>query len=219
MARNKYPEETVKLILDEAQRLFLEKGYEKTSIQDIINSLGGLSKGAIYHHFKSKEEIFDAVGDRFNAQSVKELQKIRDDKNITGAEKLKKMFELSLSNSDRDIVYTVAPNMLKNPRLLALQFEETFKDVVPNYVEPVINEGVADGSIKSEYPKELSEVLMLLTNLWLNPLVFEADVETMERRVRFFNSILQGVGINLLTEEMLTSYKRYCLMVKKSKEK
>ena len=52
MARNKHHEETVGRILDVASRLFLEKGYEHTSIQDIINNLGGLSKGAIYHHFK-----------------------------------------------------------------------------------------------------------------------------------------------------------------------
>ena len=56
MARNKHPEETRNLIIDTAARLFIEQGYEHTSIQDIINHLGGLSKGAIYHHFKSKEE-------------------------------------------------------------------------------------------------------------------------------------------------------------------
>ncbi len=59
MARNKYPEITVEKILDVAQRLFLEKGYDNTTIQDIVNELGGLTKGAIYHHFKSKEEIID----------------------------------------------------------------------------------------------------------------------------------------------------------------
>ena len=64
MARNKNPEETVNRILDTAYRLFLEKGYEQTSIQDIINHLGGLSKGAIYHHFKSKEDILEAVTNR-----------------------------------------------------------------------------------------------------------------------------------------------------------
>ncbi len=48
MARNKYPEETVQLILDVAFRLFMKKGYEHTSVQDIIDQLGGLSKGAIY---------------------------------------------------------------------------------------------------------------------------------------------------------------------------
>ena len=47
MARNKHPEETVQLILDVAFRLFMEMGYERTSIQDIIDRLGGLSKGPI----------------------------------------------------------------------------------------------------------------------------------------------------------------------------
>ena len=36
MARNKYPEETVQLILDTAARLFMEKGYDGTSLQDIL---------------------------------------------------------------------------------------------------------------------------------------------------------------------------------------
>ena len=61
MARNKHPEVTEERILDVAQQLFLEKGYENTTIQDIVDGLGGLTKGAVYHHFKSKEEIMDAV--------------------------------------------------------------------------------------------------------------------------------------------------------------
>ena len=61
MARNKYPEVTVEKILDVAQQLFLEKGYDNTTIQDIVNELGGLTKGAIYHHFKSKEEIIKNI--------------------------------------------------------------------------------------------------------------------------------------------------------------
>ena len=61
MARNKYPEETIERILDVSLKLFLEKGYEHTTIQDIVEALEGLSKGAIYHHFKSKDEIVDAV--------------------------------------------------------------------------------------------------------------------------------------------------------------
>ena len=44
-----------------AAKLFLEKGYENTSLNDIIKNLGGLTKGAIYSHFKSKEEIYQAV--------------------------------------------------------------------------------------------------------------------------------------------------------------
>ncbi|KXL52268.1 HTH-type transcriptional repressor KstR2 [Anaerotignum neopropionicum] len=212
MARNKYPEETIRLILDVAQRLFLKKGYEDTSIQDIIDGLGGLSKGAVYHHFKSKEEIFNAVGDRYNEQIIRGLKAVRDDPVLTGHAKLKKMFSLSLSSSDRDIVFTMAPNMLENPKLLAMQMREIFSDVVPHYMQPVIEQGVADGSIHTEYPKELSEAITMLTNLWLNPLVIETDVDSMEKRVRFFNLMLKNMGIELLDEQMLESYRRYCTL-------
>lgn len=49
MPRNKYPEQTVEKILDAAAALFAEKGYQSTTLQDIIDATG-LSKGAVYHH-------------------------------------------------------------------------------------------------------------------------------------------------------------------------
>ena len=117
MARNKHPEETVNLILDVAFRLFMEKGYEHTSIQDIIKHLGGLSKGAIYHHFKSKEDILEAVSDRMAAESNKMLADIRDDMALNGLEKLRKIFKKSICRPVQDEIFTVAPDFHSNPKL------------------------------------------------------------------------------------------------------
>ena len=88
MARNKHPEETVNLILSVAFRLFMEKGYEHTSIQDIIDNLGGLSKGAIYHHFKSKEDILEAVTNRMTEESNRLLAVIRDRTDLRNCRKI-----------------------------------------------------------------------------------------------------------------------------------
>ena len=94
MARNKYPEVTVERILDVSQRLFLEKGYDHTTIQDIVDELGGLTKGAVYHHFRSKEEILDAVSDRmFFANNPFESVKKRTD--LSGLEKLREAVRLN----------------------------------------------------------------------------------------------------------------------------
>ncbi|MDO5572589.1 MAG: TetR/AcrR family transcriptional regulator [bacterium] len=213
MSRNKYPEVTVKKILDVAQNLFLEKGYEATSIQDIISGLGGLSKGAVYHHFKSKEEIFNAVGDRFNEQIIIDLRAIRDDPSLNGYEKLKKMFRISLASSERDIVYTVAPNLMDNPKLLAMQVNEIFSDVAPHFVQPIIEQGQRDGSIQTDYPKELAEVVSLLTNIWLNPFVVCSNLEEMQKRVCFFHELLKTQGLELLDDDMMESYTRYCKVI------
>ncbi|NCB93055.1 MAG: TetR/AcrR family transcriptional regulator [Clostridia bacterium] len=218
MSRNKYPEETVTLILNVAEKLFLEKGYDDTSIQDIINGLGGLSKGAVYHHFKSKEDIFNAVGDRYNQPILASMKKVRDNPALTGFEKLKKMFELSLTETDYDIVYNVSPNMLDNPKLLALQIREIFDTVAPLYIQPVIEDGIKDGSIQTEYPRELAEVMILLTNIWINPLVVETDTQTKINRVFFFNSLLKNMGIDLLDEKMLNDFVQFCQIPPRSSE-
>ena len=165
MARNKHPEETVSLILDVAFRLFMEKGYESTSIQDIIGQLGGLSKGAIYHHFRSKEDILVAVTQRMTQESNRMLADIRDRGDLTGKEKLKTIFRASILRPVQDDIFTVAPNFHNNPRLLCSLLWDTMEEAVPNYILPIIREGISDGSIETEYPRQLAELIILAANV------------------------------------------------------
>lgn len=51
-------------IVDQAYRLFLTKSYEAVSISDISEAIG-LTKGALYHHFVNKEDLFRAVIDKY----------------------------------------------------------------------------------------------------------------------------------------------------------
>ena len=198
MARNKYPEETVNLILEVSLELFLSKGYDNTSIQDIIDHLGGLSKGAIYHHFKSKEAILIEVYARMSKVIEVQMTNIRDDKNLNGLEKLQKMFMSSLNNVRHRELIASTPNLLKNPRLLAIQLESTIHDVVPNYIEPVMQQGIKDGSIQTEYPRELAQVLILLSNIWMNPLIYPMTKEEVNTKIAFFNQMTQAMGLSIL---------------------
>jgi AcrR family transcriptional regulator len=206
MARNKYPEETINQILTVALDLFIQKGYEQTSIQDIINELGGLTKGALYHHFKSKEEIMQAVIDHLFKDVDEMLSGIRDDKGLNGLEKLRKISRVSLSNPAQNELASAAPNLLRNPKLLAAQIEHMIEKAVPVYIQPIIEQGMRDGSIRTDYPRELSEVLLILTNMWLNPAVIQTSPEMMLRKVRFFDEILKGLGLDLFDEQMFQRY-------------
>jgi len=117
MARNKYPELTRECILDTAERLFLEKGYENTTIQDIVDALGDLTKGAVYHHFKSKEEIVDAVGNRmFQRRNPFAAVANRDD--LNGLEKFRETIRLNQSDDDRMEITVQSMSIMKNPRFL-----------------------------------------------------------------------------------------------------
>ena len=192
MARNKHPEETVNLILDVSFRLFMEKGYEHTSVQDIIDHLGGLSKGAIYHHFKSKEDILVAVTDRITGESNHMLAEIRDRTDLTGKEKLKTIFKESIRRPVQDELFTVAPDLGNNPSLVLSVLRETMDEAAPDYILPIINQGIADGTIQTEYPGEVAELILLAANCWMNPMMFDDTVEKSYRKFMVFSQMLKG---------------------------
>ncbi|GFI36842.1 TetR/AcrR family transcriptional regulator [Lachnospiraceae bacterium 50-23] len=202
MARSKNPEGTVNLIMDAAFRLFMEKGYEHTSVQDIIDNLGGLSKGAIYHHFKSKEEILVAVVERMTAESNRVLADIRDRSDLNGREKLKTIFKSSVKRPVQDEIFTVAPDFRNNPRLLFLIFRDTVDEVAPNYILPIIEQGLSDGSIQTEYPRQLSELIILAANIWMNPMIFDSGEEDFYGRLMIFKQLMEGFGLDVIDEEM-----------------
>ena len=219
MARNKHPEETVNRILEAATRLFIEKGYETTSIQDIISNLGGLSKGAIYHHFKSKEDILEAVTDKMTEESNKILEKIRDREDLTGKEKMKMIFKESVGRSDMDDLFAVGPDLSNNPRLLFSTFRDTVDNVAPFYIRPIIEQGIADGTIQTDYPAALSELVTLAANIWINPMVFNNTMEEYCRKLMVFKQMMEGFGLDIVDDELIERMRELAAVYLETKNK
>ncbi len=207
MARNKYPEVTVEKILTAAKRLFLEKGYDNTTIQDIVDELGGLTKGAVYHHFKSKEEIMDALGDSmFLANNPFDAVRRRQD--LNGLQKMRAVVLLSQRDGEQARVNQQAVPILKNPHILARMLETNRRILTPLWLE-LLEEGNRDGSLHTDYAKELAEVLPLLSVLWLAPSVYPATAEEMLGKFTFLSEMLARMGVPLVDEEIMGMARRY----------
>ncbi len=200
MARNKYPEITVERILNAAQRLFLEKGYENTTIQDIVDALGDLTKGAIYHHFKSKEEILDAVGDKMFFEN-NPFEAVMERKDLNGLQKLQEAIRLNQSDENRVNLTIQSIPITQNPRILVGMIESNRSMLTP-YYQKLLEEGNRDGSIHTEYAKEIAELLPLMTSLWLLPSVFPGTVDEMRRKFRFMGEMLEKMGVPLVDDSI-----------------
>lgn len=203
MPRNKYPEITEKRILDTATKLFLERGWEQTTIQDIVDELGDLTRGAFYHHFKSKEDIIDAVLNRMSMEN-NPFEKAKAIVGLNGLEKLKRAFLLSISNGEQlDAIKTI-PSILKSPKLIANQLQMCITVGAPD-IQGFIEEGIADGSLSVKYPKQAAESFMLLTNIWLSPVIFEADAEEYLQKAKYLQGLFNGIGLPVIDDQILTA--------------
>ena len=200
MARNKYPEVTVEKILDVAHRLFLEKGYDNTTIQDIVDNLDGLSKGAVYHHFKSKEEIMDAVSYRMFS-SNNPFEKVKSRSDLNGLQKLRETIRLNQSDEEQTNITIQSIPLKRNPRLLMEMIESNRRILTPYYQE-LLEEGNKDGSIHTEYTKEIAELIPLLTSLWMLPSIFPSDKEGMKNKFLFLGDMLEKMGVPLMDDSV-----------------
>jgi AcrR family transcriptional regulator len=81
-------------LIDCAQALFLSKGYERTTIADVIDATG-LSKGAFYHHFRAKEDLLEAIAARFAAQALASLRAVEGEPDLDALQRLNALFAVS----------------------------------------------------------------------------------------------------------------------------
>lgn len=207
MARpvKKSPKQWKKEILSAAQSLFISKGYEETSVSDIMNLVGG-AKGMFYRCFQSKEEVMHALGNQlFFENNPFEAVKGRND--LNALQKIKYLLVLNQSDTRRNDLNVQAIPILKDPHILAAAVEENRRVLTPLWLE-LLEEGKKDGSIKTEYAKELSELLPLI-NFWLMPSVFPATEEELHHKYRFVMEVLSYMGLPLLDDQILSFTEKF----------
>ncbi len=210
MSRNKYPEQTIEQILNISTTLFIENGYEKTTIQDIIDKLK-MSKGAIYHHFKSKEEILEAVINRRSIYAREMLDNlVQNTKAENTKEKIKKILYEIAADAEIHAIDTILCSQIKNPQFVVAGLQGTVNDDA-SFISKLFMEGVLDGSIETDYPIECAEIFMLLLNIWINPVLFNRELNETEKRLRSLQQIMKQLGIDIVGDELInkiiSSYK------------
>ncbi|MCL1863159.1 MAG: TetR/AcrR family transcriptional regulator [Defluviitaleaceae bacterium] len=208
MPRNKYPEETVKKILDTSLRLFLEKGYDQTTVLDIVDNLGGLTRGAFYHHFKTKEDVFLAIFSRDGTERDT-FNKVMQASFKNGQERLKYMLKLALqsniSTEQSTAVTGLALSMLSNPRFLAEHIKANQEDAAQ--IAIILEEGMADGSIKQGNPRVIADLFLMLVNIWMNPSIFPCSKEDSRDKMEIIMQIFEALGYDFIDEELSSLYR------------
>ncbi len=205
MARKNNPKQTVESILSVSARLFSEKGYEQTSMQDIVEALG-MSKGAIFHHFKSKEEIFNKVIDvQAELQEMIMRQWIEEMQGLTAKEKLTALLEKTLLSYDMHTLDSVVASQMDNPRFIVANMKDLVNRGAP-IIANIMQQGIEDGSVTTDYPDECAEVFLLLFNIWCDPVIFSGDAARLTKRFSFLSQMMRMMCADIINEELIENY-------------
>ena len=94
-----------------------------------------------------------------------------------------------------EVVSQVAFNCVGNDVAVTMAAEAGQLEL--NAFEPVIEEGVRDGSLSVMFPKQAAEAVSLIANIWINPLVFPVDNEELKAKFEFICGITKSIGLDI----------------------
>ncbi|MDA2665241.1 MULTISPECIES: TetR/AcrR family transcriptional regulator [unclassified Bacillus cereus group] len=183
-------EERRKEILETAERLFLTKGYTKTTVNDILKEIG-IAKGTFYHYFKSKEEVMDEIIIRIIKEDVAKAKVIVSNPNIPVLEKLfRVLMEQSPKSGDIKDKMIEQFHQPNNAEMHQKSLVQSIIHLSPLLTE-ILEQGIEEGIFSTSYPQETIELLLSSAQVIFDDGLFQWKPEEMMRRVKAYIKMME----------------------------
>lgn len=191
MKKSKSPEARKKEIMDVAETLFITKGYAKTTINNILSEID-IAKGTFYYYFKSKEDVMDAIVDRFITIEVEAAEAIATDVTLKAPDKIFRIIMGENHHGNKKEKMIEELHEVSNEKMHQKSLIETIKQLAP-ILTRVIEQGIVEGVFETPYPRETVEVLLVSSGFIFDDGIFQWDEEEKIQKAKAFVYILETV--------------------------
>ena len=191
----KDPVERKQELIDSAERLFLKKGYEKTSVSDIVKAIN-VAQGTFYYHFFSKSDILEAVIEKNISVLMNKLLNIASQKDVNAPERLNEIINILFRyGTAKDEVQTYI-HQESNIFLYDKIGKMITARLIP-ILTGVIAAGAAEGRFNISYPTETAEFLIAALIYMLHQAdIITANSKRRERaRIAIEQCLIRVLGI------------------------
>jgi AcrR family transcriptional regulator len=201
MRISKEHDERLTEFLDTARQLFFEKGYEKTSVKDIIEKVG-VAKGTFYHYFKSKEDLLDQLVNHFIEKSVSTVGEMMERTEMNAVERMNHFF-LSIRNlkvENKELMKMLMRFLYKDENLILRHkiFKRSIAFLTPPLAE-IIKLGMEEGHFHPLDPRETAEIIFMIAfsvNEIFVELLLEAEekpgnIDLIEQKIKIFEKSVE----------------------------
>ncbi|TDZ43209.1 TetR/AcrR family transcriptional regulator [Mycobacteroides franklinii] len=158
----KHPEVRRSELLDLAMALFLERGYEKVSLNDLI-ATSGMSKGAFYHYFPSKEALVSALAERSADQAFEALSPVFTEQGKGALERLntglRASYEVKMALGAPESIAAMASMLRPENQSLLRRISAIWEDKFRPVLTELITQGVAEGVFETFDPEGVGDMI------------------------------------------------------------
>jgi AcrR family transcriptional regulator len=209
--------------LDTAQQLFFEKGYEKTSVNDIIEKIG-VAKGTFYHYFKSKKDLLDKITKEYAEKTLAKVKNLIERTDLNGVEKVNMFYttirDFKIENIALMKVFMKVIYKDENLVLRHKMFKQNIKLLTPVFAE-IIKQGKEEGLFSPVDHVETAELIFTMganLNETVVLLLLDAadkpeNIEKIERKLKVYCKSIERIlgapegSLNFFRQEDIERFK------------
>ncbi|MFP3872653.1 MAG: TetR/AcrR family transcriptional regulator [Candidatus Natronoplasma sp.] len=155
-----------KRMIDAAERLFSEKGFSETSVDDICDEVG-VAHGLFYYYFDTKGEMIEAITNNLIGEIESSLKEIVDDPELEADEKFIRFMNLAFQRKKKRPYLVSYFSKEDNPQLYHRLFEKSV-EITTSYLTKIVEQGIEEDIFDTEYPEQT-------IRFWLNGRKFLMD--------------------------------------------
>ncbi len=183
----KKPFERRSEIVEAARVLFQKKGGERITLQGVMDCLG-IAKGTIYHYFKSKEELLEAVAEEIVNRHLEKMVAFLEKMEGNALEKMRVLIESGRKLASPQILEELHKrgNEAMHTRLLAV----TLMKQAPLYAK-LIEKGCEEGIFQTSAPLECAEFVLSAVQFLTDLGIYPWSQEDLERRRKAIPGLIE----------------------------
>lgn len=176
-------------ILDKAEQLFSSKGYEKCTVNDILNAVG-IAKGTFYHYFKSKEEVLDAIIQRVTDIVVSRAKLVASDQTLSPDKKLLHIFLSMRVENEMNHEILEELHQTENALMHQKSLSSIMEGVVPILAQ-VAEEGIEKGMFHSDFPAQYMQIFLVASVMLLDDGIFQIEKQEQQLILKALVTLLE----------------------------
>lgn len=176
-------------ILNAAELLFTQKGYAKTTVNDVLSMLG-IAKGTFYYYFASKEALMEAMVARAIDTGIAAVEALVNDDALSAGDKLRLVITSSDPEADRRDALAGELHRADNAELHLHSLVESVRRLAP-LITRIVEQGIAEGSFSTPCPEETVELLLVASQFLLDTGIFGSDGDVLLRRAKAFAHVME----------------------------
>jgi AcrR family transcriptional regulator len=171
-------------ILVAARELFVKKGYDQTSVNDILKIVD-IAKGTFYYYFASKEEVLEAIILDIVDEGTRKAEKILEDKSIPLVNRIMMAIMAQAPEFEGSDEIKEELHKVENTKLERLYLREMLRRMTKVLQQPAL-EGQEQGIFQMEYPTEAIEAILLMGHMMFDCDVFDWKPEEYPKKIQAF---------------------------------